>query len=434
MVRLGDNYPTEAGAQGSGGSDGGTPASCAALGGTCILGPAACAARAPNGSELCNPDLNPGGAFCCLDRGLRADATVEDSPAAGDSAFEASSDVFGVVMRFVPQTMCDGSSLGANNTSNTARLALSRTGGLSADFAAGGSVYRCSLPDTATTSPAPLTIELTGSTQSCSGVPEQYVEVVSDPSQAYVLVTATSQPPPWCSIYGFLDTVPASGESPYFLPASTTSLLSDPATSLTLFAFSPTVLSYLRLSRSGTGSSTGFVSCLSPASDTSTDALSDAAAFHGTVVAVDPQSGVILGATFANSACTTQQELATNVNDVHAVAVGYSSVQTSGMFAFENGSDLYLCSSAGCGATDLSTPFASGGGTIAPGGLVFDSSPAPNLYWVTEQGLFRCAGVAPGGTCTPTLLVPGLQPTSGLAVDDTYVYYLQGMVLYRLPK
>lgn len=39
------------------------PEACVAAGGTCVLGSIACARR---GSADCNPDRNPGGAFCCL--------------------------------------------------------------------------------------------------------------------------------------------------------------------------------------------------------------------------------------------------------------------------------------------------------------------------------------------------------------------------------
>jgi hypothetical protein len=53
---------------------------------------------------------------------------------------------------------------------------------------------------------------------------------------------------------------------------------------------------------------------------------------------------------------------------------------------------------------------------------------------VGTAGLQRCAGVSAGGTCTPTLLVPGIAATSGIGVDATYVYYLEGMVLDRVPR
>jgi len=58
-----------------GADDGGTSTTslCAAAGGTCVLGNVACKTEAATSAQDCNPDLNPGGAFCCLDEGA-ADA------------------------------------------------------------------------------------------------------------------------------------------------------------------------------------------------------------------------------------------------------------------------------------------------------------------------------------------------------------------------
>lgn len=39
------------------------PAACVAAGGQCLIGSNPCPNR---GSQDCNPDRNPGGAFCCL--------------------------------------------------------------------------------------------------------------------------------------------------------------------------------------------------------------------------------------------------------------------------------------------------------------------------------------------------------------------------------
>lgn len=43
------------------------PAACVAAGGECVLGGSTCLNI---GSQDCNPDRNPGGAFCCLDQGF----------------------------------------------------------------------------------------------------------------------------------------------------------------------------------------------------------------------------------------------------------------------------------------------------------------------------------------------------------------------------
>ena len=42
------------------------PQACAAAGGTCLIGPGIGCARV--GPQDCNPDRNPGGAYCCLQR------------------------------------------------------------------------------------------------------------------------------------------------------------------------------------------------------------------------------------------------------------------------------------------------------------------------------------------------------------------------------
>jgi hypothetical protein len=40
--------------------------SCSIAGGTCVLGGSPCSEQAPDADQDCNPDENPGGAFCCL--------------------------------------------------------------------------------------------------------------------------------------------------------------------------------------------------------------------------------------------------------------------------------------------------------------------------------------------------------------------------------
>lgn len=44
-------------------SDTSGPAACTAAGGQCLIGGNSCPNRGP---QDCNPDKNPGGAFCCL--------------------------------------------------------------------------------------------------------------------------------------------------------------------------------------------------------------------------------------------------------------------------------------------------------------------------------------------------------------------------------
>jgi hypothetical protein len=54
---------------------------------------------------------------------------------------------------------------------------------------------------------------------------------------------------------------------------------------------------------------------------------------------------------------------------------------------FENGSSLYVCPPSGSTAAELSTPYATGLGTIARGGLVFDGASPPSFYFIGSAGL-----------------------------------------------
>ncbi len=72
---LSEGSGSDGGASDAGGSDGGGDAgpgeagaggACKSAGGTCVLGNVTCATQAPDADQDCNPDKNPGGAFCCL--------------------------------------------------------------------------------------------------------------------------------------------------------------------------------------------------------------------------------------------------------------------------------------------------------------------------------------------------------------------------------
>jgi hypothetical protein len=47
-------------------SSGGTPQDCAAAGGQCVLPTLACVKQGPSDTCNCDPECNPGGAYCCL--------------------------------------------------------------------------------------------------------------------------------------------------------------------------------------------------------------------------------------------------------------------------------------------------------------------------------------------------------------------------------
>jgi hypothetical protein len=65
------------------GTDG--PEACVAAGGKCLLGPGLQCAKV--GPQDCNPEINPGGAFCCLEE-ISADAG-KDATAAPDGGQDA---------------------------------------------------------------------------------------------------------------------------------------------------------------------------------------------------------------------------------------------------------------------------------------------------------------------------------------------------------
>jgi hypothetical protein len=49
-------------------TDSGATSACVSAGGACVLGDVSCAKQAPEADQDCNPDKNPGGAFCCLSK------------------------------------------------------------------------------------------------------------------------------------------------------------------------------------------------------------------------------------------------------------------------------------------------------------------------------------------------------------------------------
>jgi hypothetical protein len=67
---------------------------CTSTGGRCVLGGVPCSKQAATSAQDCNPDENPGGAFCCLDVGdagttAPADGGDRDALAVGDSSLPA---------------------------------------------------------------------------------------------------------------------------------------------------------------------------------------------------------------------------------------------------------------------------------------------------------------------------------------------------------
>jgi len=67
---------------------------CTSAGGTCVLGGHPCSKQGATNAQDCNPDENPGGAFCCADLGDAGSASTpdgggRDALAAGDSSLSA---------------------------------------------------------------------------------------------------------------------------------------------------------------------------------------------------------------------------------------------------------------------------------------------------------------------------------------------------------
>jgi hypothetical protein len=380
-----------------------------------------------NGLPTCNPTTGCGAGECPL---------PSASDLCGSACVDLATDGYNCGMcgqtctgstcsagHCVVQPMCDGSSLTQTNAGNVARLALAMgiTTGfqkvLYGYFQAGRSIFGCTLP-AAAPAPAPLPIaELNYAGGVCM---TSYTDPINDHSRAYTT-----------SILGG----DCHGTSLLFVPDGTpiasvaaagATLVADVATDGGIYALATPVMDIYAF---GTAIDGGVTATASPCLTVS-GSLDDGAAGGGMAVAVDGTQGVIVGAAVAGGACGPQKELASGVTAENAVAVA----PNGSLFAFVNGTSVYLCPTSGCTAAELATPLSSGQSTIAQYGLVFDSQATPNLYWVGAAGLSRCSAVVTGAACTPTVLVPGAAPTSGIAVDATYVYYLEGMVLYRVPK
>ncbi|MGH7294023.1 MAG: hypothetical protein ACRELB_03775, partial [Polyangiaceae bacterium] len=289
------------------------------------------------------------------------------------------------------QAMCDGTGDGSVvNASNATRLGfqMGLTSGLKqvlyGYFGVEGSVYDCMLPVTAP-SPIPAPgVELARVAGICSSY---YEDVASDKSVAYVFDALGGD---------------CHGDALYLVQSATNvggatygTLIADTATAGGLYTLSTPTLELVTIS---TDPDSGTTSSASTACVTVAGTLGDGAAGGGHVVAVDTAGGVIRGATASGGSCTGAANLASGIASENAIAVSAS----GSTFAFENGANLYVCPTTGCTASQLSTAYASGLGTIARNGLVFDSASPPNLYWIGSAGLERCSAVAPGGSCTPT--------------------------------
>ena len=96
--------------------DSGTAGSaCVAAGGTCTgTGGVACANKAPDADQDCNPDLNPAGSFCCLDAAKDAGTCVDIALSSYDLSCTQTSDCIPI---YAGQ-LCDGNCACPNATVN----------------------------------------------------------------------------------------------------------------------------------------------------------------------------------------------------------------------------------------------------------------------------------------------------------------------------
>jgi hypothetical protein len=440
QVQLGDHYGTDGGpstdtdvGSSSGASAGAT---CAALGGRCVLpSPTPCINRAPNGTQLCNPDLNPGGAFCCLDSLESPDGSLVDDAGlleGGTSTVPA-----------VAELVCDGTSLPATNVGNTSRLAVAQILGplpnMWALFEAGNGINICAV-NGAPPYPAMRFAPTGGS--SC-------LQTFGD-----VVAAGTEPSPPLPGSVAFAPSVNGGdctgaslfrfqpwwdGAYPLPNPCGPGGDCVSGATALAtemdrIYVLTGSEIDTVQLVDSPDGGPAYATTtpCLTSTSVGLpwTPTMTDIAAGHGQVVAVagDGTHFAILGASaiVGNSGgCTPPTLIASTASAIHAISVS----ALTGDVAFEMNGNIYVCLATGCSTADLTVPVAASQGPIPPGGLIYV---ATSPFWVGAQGLSWCLDAAPGTTCAQEVLDANAQPTSGIAIVVPYVYYLQGMLLYRI--
>jgi hypothetical protein len=236
------------------------------------------------------------------------------------------------------------------------------------------------------------------------------------------------------------------GGTPFDTASTITTGFGDPTSTQGLYFYTPNGPT---LFRGGIGAQAA--TCIDR---TDAGTVDDGIGSNNVVLIADDSNGVLMTAQVSSGGCTTPTTIATGTRNEDSLAISHDGA----VFATEIGGDIYICSTAtGCSASlpatalissvAASTGEGSTGGTNNTYGMAFDEGTAAggdlNLYWIGSSatgGLVRCAvkmtnGV---GSCTSrTVLVPsstGLQPTSSLAVDSTYVYYLQAGTLFRVTK
>ena len=185
-------------------SGGSSSSACASAGGACVLGGATCATQAPASAQDCNPDANPGGAFCCLSTTTTTSdaATTREAATAADASLPACS------WPSIYET--DAAAQGAGGACFAGRTYLTCTG-------SNGGGEGC-LSDNLTSCPGPnATPGVTYSNCQDVCAPDEYVLVCGTVGPPPGDASPTSNPPAACHISSAVN---PSGREPYCCPCS----------------------------------------------------------------------------------------------------------------------------------------------------------------------------------------------------------------------
>jgi len=306
-----------------------------------------------------------------------------------------------------PVTVCTG--LGSSG-------ALALFGG-NAYTAAGQSVPMCSLATTGGTS---VNLWHTGL------LFVQATTVAADPKSLYFVTHSSFSPSNPTDALDQSDGMAGSftdvDDYPAPWPSSYVTTLDDPSTG-NVFAVLQTSVEQVLLSQA-TDAGVPAHTCLSVGTSA---VITSASAGGGKLFVASSAAGTVVGATVTGTTCTTATTLASGLSMPGAVATDGTTV------AFADASGVYACNAAlGCVPEATPTPLVTGQGTVS--GIVMDTAATPNLYWIGSSGLVTCSSEASQCKGKATVLVPNATPTSALAVDATYVYYVQGNVLSRVAR
>jgi hypothetical protein len=305
-----------------------------------------------------------------------------------------------------PVMMCTG-------FGSTGSLALL---GTNAYAAAGQSVLECNLAMTAGMATTFVKSSLLFVT---------YPTVATDSKNLYLVVRSNFTSPGALTLdqsNGMSSNITAVENYPSGWVTSYVTTLDDRQTS-SVFAVLTTGVELLEISQA-TDAGVPSYTCVSAGS---TAPISNAAVGGGKVFAASSSAGTVVGSTLTGTVCSTPENVATGLTMPGALVTDGTTV------AFADAKGVYACNaSLGCIPASAPAPLVAGQGTVS--GIVMDTASPPNLYWIGSSGLVTCSSSPSVCNGTPTVLIPNATPTAALAVDATYVYYVQGNTLYRVAK